>query len=299
MSARYDYLVKLASLSTMALVAIMISAKAWAWLASGSAAMMGSLTDSLLDFAATLMSFFVLRYALKPADDDHKFGHGKAEALAGLGQAAFIAGSASLLSFHAIERIINPKPIVHSELGIWVSLFAIACTLTVVLIQQYVVRRTQSIAITADSLHYKGDLLLNAAVMLALLLTYLGYAQMDPIFAIGVAVYLLVNAWQVAKESADHLMDKELNDSQVQDIKAQVLAHQDVHGVHAIRTRQAGKVTFVQMHIELDDDLPLIDAHRISDQVEAQLHQSIEGDTDIIIHQDPCSVVPASRKGKD
>ncbi len=297
----YDFWVRFASVSTLIMVSVMIFAKAWAWLASGSAAMLGSLTDSLLDISATLMNFFVLSYALKPADDDHRFGHGKAEALAGLGQSAFIAGSGCLLAFHAIERMFNPVAITHSLLGVWVSVFAIFCTLVVVFVQYQALKRTESVALKADSLHYKGDLFLNLAVMLALLLAYYGISGADPYFAILVAAYLLYNAWQIATESAGHLMDKELPDEEKAHIVAVACAHEAVHGVHALRTRQGGKVRFVEFHLELDDHIPLVQAHRIADEVELmvkdafslQKHPEFGGEVDVLIHQDPVS---ATRK---
>ncbi|WP_372811117.1 cation diffusion facilitator family transporter, partial [Pseudoalteromonas nigrifaciens] len=220
----------------MVMVSLMIAAKTWAWLASGSASMLGSLTDSLMDITATAMSFLVLGYALRPADDDHRFGHGKAEALAGLGQAAFIAGSGCLLAFHSIERLFNPLELTHSLLGVWVSIFAIACTLVIVFVQNKVVKHTESIAIKADSVHYKGDLILNAAVLLAILLSYYGVLYADPIFAVGVAGYLLYNSWDIARDSADHLMDKELPDEEKQRILDVSKSHIDVRGVHGVRT---------------------------------------------------------------
>ena len=286
------WLKKLARQFIILMVSLMIAAKSWAWLASGSASMLGSLTDSLMDITATAMSFLVLGYALRPADDDHRFGHGKAEALAGLGQAAFIAGSGCLLAFHGIERLFNPIVLSHSLLGVWVSIFAIACTLVIVFFQIKVVKHTESIAIKADSVHYKGDLILNAAVLLAILLSYYGVLYADPLFAIGVAGYLLYNSWDIACESADHLMDKELPDDEKQSILDIANAHKDVHGVHDIRTRQGGKIKFMQMHLELDDHLSLIRAHNVADDVEKALAERFDSEVDILIHLDPLSVVP-------
>lgn len=286
----YEFWVKASSIVTMVMVSLMIATKAWAWLASGSASMLGSLTDSLMDITATLMSFLVLSYALRPADDDHRFGHGKAEALAGLGQAAFIAGSGCLLMFHGIERLINPVELSHSLLGVWVSIFAIACTLVIVFVQNKVVKHTESIAIKADSVHYKGDLILNAAVLLAILLAYYGVLYADPLFAIGVAGYLLFNSWDIATESASHLMDKELPDEEKQSIFEIARNHNDVYGVHGIRTRQGGKVKFIQLHLELDDNLPLIRAHKVADEVELMITQQFESEVDILIHLDPLSL---------
>ena len=286
----YEFWVKASSIVTMVMVSLMIASKAWAWLASGSASMLGSLTDSLMDITATLMSFLVLSYALRPADDDHRFGHGKAEALAGLGQAAFIAGSGCLLMFHGIERLINPVELSHSLLGVWVSIFAIACTLVIVFVQNKVVKHTESIAIKADSVHYKGDLILNTAVLLAILLAYYGVLYADPLFAIGVAGYLLYNSWDTATESASHLMDKELPDEEKQSIFEIARNHDDVYGVHGIRTRQGGKVKFIQLHLELDDNLPLIRAHKVADEVELMITQQFESEVDILIHLDPLSL---------
>ena len=283
----------------MVMVSLMIATKAWAWLASGSASMLGSLTDSLMDITATLMSFLVLSYALRPADDDHRFGHGKAEALAGLGQAAFIAGSGCLLAFHGIERLINPVELTHSLLGVWVSIFAIVCTLVIVFAQNKVVKHTESIAIKADSVHYKGDLILNAAVLLAILLAYYGVLYADPLFAIGVAGYLLYNSWDIATESASHLMDKELPDEEKQSIFEIARNHNDVYGVHGIRTRQGGKVKFIQLHLELDDNLPLIRAHKVADEVEAMISARFESEVDILIHLDPLSVLVNSKTAQE
>ncbi|WP_268832734.1 cation diffusion facilitator family transporter [Pseudoalteromonas sp. SMS1] len=269
---------------------LMIVAKASAWLSSGSAAMLGSLTDSMLDVTASLMSFFVLSYALRPADDDHRFGHGKAEALAGLGQAAFISGSACFLAFHGVERLFNPVVINHSMMGVWVSIFAIFCTLLVVLVQHQVVKRTHSIAIKADSMHYKGDILLNIAVLVALLLSHYGIMWADSVFAIGVAGYLLYNCWDIARESADHLMDKELPEAEKEQIVGIATSHEAVYGVHNLRTRQSGKVKFVQLHLELDDDMPLMRAHQVADEVVAQIQAQSEGEIDVLVHQDPVSL---------
>lgn len=290
MKRQYDVLVRFSSVFTMVLVSIMIATKAWAWLASGSAAMLGSLTDSLLDITASMMSFLVLSYALRPADDDHRFGHGKAEALAGLGQAAFISGSACFLAFHGVERLINPVPLAHSMLGVWVSGFAILCTLLVVAVQQYVVKHTESIAVKADSLHYKGDLLLNAAVLVGIYLASTGYLFADSVFAIGVAFYLLFNCWEIAKESANHLMDKELPDEEKVRLVAIISKHPDVQGVHDLRTRQSGKLKFVQFHIELDKQLSLQQAHGISAEVCEKVRAVFGEHIDIMVHQDPVAL---------
>lgn len=251
--------------------------------------MMAALTDSLLDVVASGMNFFVIRYALEPADDEHRFGHGKAESLAGLGQAAFISGSSLLLVFHAIDRIYKPVQVEQHEVGMWISAFSIGVTLLLVIFQQWVVKHTESVAIKADSLHYKGDLLLNAAVLCAIWLSAKGIAHVDSVFAILIAAFLLYNAWSIAIESGHNLMDRELSVDEQEKIIELVLSHPKVLGVHGLRTRQAGPTKFIQLHLEMDDDLTLFAAHNISEEVEKQIVETF-GVVDLLIHQDPYSL---------
>lgn len=282
----YRHWVQLASKVTLLIVTTMIVAKAWAWLSTGSASMLGSLTDSLLDISASLMNFFVIKYALMPPDEDHRFGHGKAESLAGLGQAAFVSGSAILLFFHGLERVLNPVETKMALVGIWVSIFAIVATFTLVLIQRYVVARTGSIAVKADAMHYKGDLLLNFGVMLALLASHFGWFNIDGYVAVSVAFYLLINAIAIARESTHYLMDKELPSDDVERIKLLAIEHPKVHGLHELRTRQSGQTKFIQFHLELDRDISLIQAHQIASDVEQAIKAALSGQLDILIHQD-------------
>lgn len=282
----YQRLVKLASWGPLLAVSVLIVSKLYAWIMTGSASIMATLTDSVLDIGASGISFFVIRYALEPADDEHRFGHGKAESLAGLAQAAFICGSSLLLVFHAIGRLSQPAYLQHYAIGMWVAAFSIVVTLVLVLFQQWVVKQTNSVAIKADSLHYKGDLLLNAAVLLAIWLANKGVAYVDALFAILIALYLMYNAWTVAHESADSLMDKELSDEEHQKILELALNHPKVSGVHEFRTRQAGHTKFIQMHLEMDDSLTLYEAHLISEEVELALAAEF-GEVDVIIHEDP------------
>ncbi|WP_199610410.1 cation diffusion facilitator family transporter [Flocculibacter collagenilyticus] len=289
-TAEYSSLVKAASWAPIVVAAILIVTKLYAWTITGSASLLASLTDSLLDVAASTINFFVIRYALMPADDEHRFGHGKAESLAGLAQSAFICGSSILLIFHSIDRLLNPHNVQHIDIGYVVTGLAIGLTAMLVIFQTWVVRKTQSIAIKADSLHYKGDLLMNVAIMLALFLTSMGYQQADAIFAILIAIYMMSSAWEVARESSQHLMDRELPEAEQQQIMAIVVAQEGVHGAHDLRTRQAGQIKFVQLHLELDDSLTLYEAHRIADKVEDAIDEAFDN-VDVLIHQDPLSVV--------
>lgn len=283
----YAYWVKLSSSLTLVLAGTMVCAKFWAWLSTGSTSMLGSLTDSLLDIAASAINFWVLRIALIPADNDHRFGHGKAESLVGLGQAAFIAGSACLLVFYGVERLVSPVENQAIMTGIGVSIYALFCTVLIVLIQQWVIRKTSSVAIKADSVHYKGDLLLNFSVIVALLLGQIGWLYSDGIFTLLIALYLFYNAYGVGKEATDYLMDKELGEDDKQAVSNAILAHQNVLGFHELRTRQSGPTKFIQLHLELDKTLSLENAHRISEQVESSIKECVAGDVDVLIHKDP------------
>ncbi|MDF2178697.1 cation diffusion facilitator family transporter [Aliiglaciecola sp. CAU 1673] len=285
----YSFWVKLASSCAVFAAISMILVKIWAWYVTDSASMLASLTDSVFDVAASLINFFVIRYALMPADEDHKFGHGKAESLAGLAQSAFIFGSGLLLVLHAVDALKSPQPLNRPELAIYATLFSVFMTLALVMVQRIAIARTRSLAVRADSLHYQSDLLMNSAVLVALWLSTQGYFAMDAWFAIGIALYLMWGAWGIAKDSADTLMDKEMPEDIVRQVEQIANAHPHVHGIHDIRTRQSGRTIFVQFHLELDDDLKLVDAHGIADKVEAAVVREIP-DAQVLIHQDPLSV---------
>ncbi|WNC72565.1 cation diffusion facilitator family transporter [Thalassotalea psychrophila] len=288
----YESLVKLASKAAIAVALILVTTKIYAWWISNSAAMLASATDSLLDVFASLTSFIILRFSLAPADEEHKFGHGKAENLAALMQSSFVLGSAILLMFHGADRVFNPTPIEHSNVAIGVSILAIVLTLALVILQKYVISRTKSVAIAADSLHYQSDLFLNLGVIIALLLSQYNMIYADGIFTILVGVFLIVGALQIIYHSVHDLMDKELDDSDLLIIKNIINSNTNALGFHELRTRQAGKMKFIQFHLELPDQLVLIDAHKIADQIEQALLTQFEH-TEVLIHQDPHSVVPS------
>lgn len=287
---KYSYWVRFASSAAIFAAFSMILVKGYAWLNTDSASILASLTDSVFDIAASVVNFFAVRYALTPADDDHRFGHGKAESLAGLFQSAFITGSALLLIFHSLGQISHPNHVENISVGLAAIYFSIFVTLLLVVVQTYALKHTSSIAIKADSLHYKGDLLMNVGVLAALYLTQLGYASIDSWIAISIAMYLFYGAYIVGKESVQSLMDKELPSEDEQRILHIAQNMPLVKGVHDIRTRQSGGTVFIQMHLELDDNLILLDAHDVSDNVEAAL-EDVYPSSDILIHLDPVSVV--------
>jgi len=282
-------LMRLATYASTATAATLITAKLVAWLWTDSVSILATLIDSTLDVAASLFNLLAVRHALSPADKEHRFGHGKAEALAGLAQAAFIAGSAGFLLLEAFIRFFHPQPVGVINIGIGVMIFSIIATLLLLAFQNHVIRQTNSTAIKADALHYRTDLLVNGSVIVALLLAAYGWSGFDSLFAIGIAIFILYSAWGISQESIADLMDRELPDEERQRIHDVVLSHKHVKGMHDLRTRRAGTTTFIQLHLELDDDLTLKRAHAISDAVEAMIRKAYP-DSEIIIHEDPASL---------
>lgn len=284
-------LMRLATYASVSVACLLIALKTGAWFATESIAMLSTLVDSLLDALASIVSLFAVRHALTPADREHRFGHGKAEALAAMAQSAFIAGSSVLLLFQAGERFINPRPLATPETGIWVMVVSIVLTVGLVAFQLWVVRRTKSVAVAADSLHYRGDILVNFAVIAALVLgARFGWLYADPIFGTAIAFYILYNAWLIVREALDMLMDRELPDEERRRIREIALTHEHVQDLHEMRTRRSGPTSFIQFHLVMDAELTLLKAHEVSDAVELELRRTFP-DAEIIIHQDPTGIV--------
>jgi ferrous-iron efflux pump FieF len=283
-------LMRLATTASMAVAVTLIGVKTLAWLLTDSVSMLSSLVDSALDFVASLVTFLAVRHALVPADADHRFGHGKAEALAGLAQAGFIAASGGGLLLTVGDRLMHPHPVQNEALGLLVSGLAIVLTLVLVLFQNFVIRRTGSIAIGADRAHYFTDLVSNIAVGAAIFLSgTFNLPLIDAAMAALVALYLIHGAWTVGHTSLDVLMDRELPEADRRRILDIAQRHAEVRDIHDLRTRSAGLTKFVQLHIELDPSLSLVRAHEIGDQVEADIQQAFP-DAEIILHVDPHGV---------
>ncbi len=285
-----ERLLKLATYASVLVASILIFAKLAAYWYTSSVSVLASLIDSLMDIGASLLNLLAVHYALAPPDKEHRFGHGKAESVAGLAQATFIAGSGVFLIFESIERLLHPKPIEELTIGLAVMIFAIVATSALVLFQHYVVSRTHSAAIKADSLHYKTDLLTNIAIIAALVLSQVGWLGVDPLFALAIAVYILYSAWNIGKDAFHELLDHELPDEKRKKIIEIAKSHPKVLGMHDLRTRLSGRTEFVQMHLELDDTLPLKEAHDIADEVEDKIRKALPA-ADVVIHQDPVSSV--------
>lgn len=294
--AKHDYgkLVRWASTASVVTASTLILIKTGAWFATNSVSVLASLVDSLMDVAASLVNLFALRYALRPPDEDHRFGHGKAESLAGLGQAAFIAGSALFLLLNAADRFINPREIEETAIGVGVMFVGIVMTGGLLAFQRYVVLRTGSLAVRADALHYRTDLLANLATLIVLLAASAGYDLLDPVLASIIAFYVLYSAWQIGFSAVHTLMDRELDANVHQQIQGLALETPGVLGVHDLRTRQAGQRVMVQLHLDMDKDWTLDQAHTVTKTVEYKI-RALFADSDIIIHQDPVPGRPAGR----
>jgi ferrous-iron efflux pump FieF len=280
-------LMRIATYASVAIASSLVVLKLLAWLLSDSMAILSSLIDSGLDTVASLLTLVAVSHALIPADREHRFGHGKAEALAALGQSAFIAGSALFLFFESSSRIMRPQAVEYGHLAIAVMIASVVLTLGLVRFQNYVVIRTNSIAIGADSTHYKADILVNAGIIASLILTtQLNMPLADPLIAIMVSIYIMYSARKIGLTALDALMDHELPENDRQRIVTIVEAHAEVRGLHDLRTRTAGTQPFIQLHLELPGEMNLNNAHIISDQVEAKILQEFPG-AEVIIHQDP------------
>ena len=282
-----DTLMRRAAAAAVTVALILVALKFGAWVMTGSVSLLSSLADSTMDALASIINLLAVRHALQPADSEHRFGHGKAEPLAGLGQAAFITGTGVYLIYEAITRLLNPKEIEHGFIGLSVMVFSIIITLVLVTYQRYVVRKTGSLAIRADSFHYATDILVNGGVILSLVLVmFLGWGMADPIVPLMIASFIIYSAVKIARESLDHLMDRELPDSDRKRIIELVLDHPRVIECHDLKTRAAGLNTFVQLHISMDGNMTLHEAHKVSDSVESKILSAFPN-SEVIIHSDP------------
>ncbi len=279
-----------AAKASVSISLFLVAIKTFAYFASHSVAMLASLADSALDLFTAGLNLFAIHEALAPADKEHRFGHGKAEPLAGLAQGAFITASAMFLVLQAVQRLLNPQPIDHGLEALLVMLVSIAMAIGLILYERSVIKRTGSLAVSADQTHYLGDLVTNIGVVIAILLaTVLGWQLADPIIALLVAAVLVGSAWLVFRKSLDQLMDHELPDVDREKIIGIVRAHPQVKSLHDLRTRAAGLYTFIQVHIELDPGMPLAEAHAVSDEVEHALCAAFDK-AEVIIHQDPAGL---------
>ena len=288
-------LMRAATHASVSVAVVLVVAKLGAWLVTDSVSLLSTLLDSLLDAVASAVNLLAVHHALQPADSEHRFGHGKAEPLAGLAQAAFISGSALFLIVQAGQRFLHPRAVVNPEVGYGVLAVSIALTVALVIFQKYVVRRTGSVAIGADSLHYQTDILVNASIVVSLLLSSrLGWWAADPLFALAIAGYILKGAVGIGLKAYNLLMDRELPEADRRRIREIAVAVPGVLGVHDLRTRSSGPQVFIQLHLELRDDTPLDAAHAVSEQVDRALIAAYPR-AEILVHPDPVSLVGTMR----
>jgi ferrous-iron efflux pump FieF len=283
-------LMRTAAVASLSVSVFLVVIKALAYFGSHSVSVLAALTDSALDLFSSTLNLIAIRSALTPADAEHRFGHGKAEPLAGLAQGAFIAGSASFLIVQAINRFITPEPVEQGSVALAVMIVSLVVATGLVAYQRHVVRKTGSLAVSADSAHYATDILTNVGVIIALILAA-GFKMelADPVIAVLVAGFLLFSAWNVFRQSYDQLMDRELPDEARAKVRSIVMAHGEVRNMHDLRTRASGINTFIQFHIELDPAISLMRAHEVSDQVEHEVCAAFPH-AEVIIHQDPAGV---------
>jgi ferrous-iron efflux pump FieF len=280
-------LMRLASLASMSVAVVLVAAKAAAWLITDSVAMLSSLIDSALDLVSSLITFLAIRQALVPADEEHRFGHGKAEALAGVAQAGFIAASAGGLVLTVVDRFLHPRALQEEMTGVGVSVLAVVLTLGLMMFQTYVVRRTRSLAITADRAHYTTDFVTNIAVGLGIVAsTRLNQPMIDLAVALGVAVYLVTGAWTIGRTSIDVLMDRELPEEDRRRILDIVQRQPGVRSVHDLRTRSSGLTKFIQLHVVLHPTMSLGRAHIMGDAIQAAIEEAFP-QAEVILHIDP------------
>jgi ferrous-iron efflux pump FieF len=282
-------LMRLATVASMSTALILIVAKFAAWRLTDSVSMLSSLVDTSLDLVSSMVTFFAVRQALVPADDNHRFGHGKAEGLAGLIQAGFIAASGCALLVAIVERLGNPKQVREEEIGLLVSVLAIGLTLCLVTFQKYVVRRSGSLAISADMAHYSTDLVATFVTGMGVFLSgLLDQPLIDSGVAGLVALYLMHGGWKVGRESLNVLMDHELPAEDSRKIEAIARAHPGVKDVHDLKTRSSGLTRFIQLHIEVEPDLSVVLGHAIGLDVQTEIARAYPG-AEIILHVDPAS----------
>jgi ferrous-iron efflux pump FieF len=280
-----------AAIASVATALLLGSLKGYAAWKTGSVAMLASLADSVLDLVASLATLAGIRIAAQPADDRHRFGHGKAEALAALFQVALISVSASFIAVRAVERIFTGKVAAQAEAGIAVSIIAIIATLALTAYQARAVAASGSIAVRADRLHYQSDLLLNAGVIAALVLEhYLALHGADPLFGIAIAFWLLWGAWTAASDAMGQLMDREWPEEKRRALVECAASQPGLESLHDLRTRTSGAQDFAQFHIHLPGTMSVAAAHDITDELERRLESAFPG-TEILIHVDPVGQV--------
>ncbi len=279
-----------ATVASLSVAVVLIVVKFMAYMVTDSVSLLSSLMDSSFDAVASLVTMVSVIHAASPADHEHRYGHGKLEAMAAMAQAIFIFGSAGFLLFESMHRFIHPQTVHRADIGINVMLFSVLLTVFLVLFQKHVIKKTSSIAITADHLHYKGDLLMNLSVLAALALSaWSPWPYFDPLFAAVISLELLNGAWNIGHEAFHILLDKELPDVDRERIIALVNAHPATKAVHDLRTRSTGTHIFIEFHQEIDGNMTVNAAHDVTEDLEKTLYDAFPN-AEVLIHQEPAGI---------
>ena len=290
MNYQSDKLKNASVLASISLAVFLILLKTVAFLKTDSLAIFSSLVDSVTDLFASAISGIAVYFSTKPATNNHRYGFGKTEALSALFQALFVGVSGLFVLVDGINRLVNPVEIKDTELGLYIMITSVILTALLVLFQSYVAKKTNSLAIKADMAHYVVDFLTNGTVIISLVLVKVfGFVYFDIIAAIFISIYLIYNAYDLAKESVDMITDKELGEDVRCNIENIIKKCNDVHGVHDLRTRSLGDIYFIEMHIEIDGNFTLNKAHEITENVEKKIKE-LYANSQILIHQDPLGI---------
>lgn len=282
---------RFASRASIVVAVILVLVKFTAWMGTGSIALLTSAVDALVDAGASLVTYFGVRYAARPPDREHRFGHGKGEAIAGFTQATFLAGASLVLAFQSIERLLFPQPLVSLILGVWIITVSLIAAASLVAMQTWVLGRTGSTAIAADRAHYLTDVAVNGAVLLALGVTkYTGWERADPTFALLISCYMLWSARNIALAALSQLLDRELSREDRRRITEAILACDGVRSIHDLRTRHAGDRTFVEFHLEVDGALTVARGHEIGDAAETAVARLLPGAVEVTGHLEPFGI---------
>ena len=282
-----ESLMRLASYFSVGTALLLIGVKAVSFFYTNSLAILSSLMDSGLDLLASIVNLIAVQQSLIPADHNHRFGHGKAEALGGLTQGLIIGGSALFLLYETWGHIQNPEPLQRLDFGLGVMVFSIAMTFILISFQRYVIQKTHSVSIHADSAHYTGDILMNVGVITAMIFSYtLGLTWVDSVFAVGVAIYLLVTAGGVILKASQILMDQELSKEERAQIKKLACSHAEIMCIHDLRTRNAGLRKFIQFNAHMKEGLSLEETHAVCSLLEKEIKETIPN-SEAFIHQEP------------
>jgi len=279
--------VRLATWLSIGTATVLVLLKVFGWAASGSVSLLASLLDSGLDLVASLAVFFAVRWAAQPPDYDHRHGHGKAEAFAGLLQAGLVMGSGLFVAWEAVDRMLTPRPVANGLWAVVIMILSILVTLGLVWFQTQAIAKSGSLAVKGDRAHYTADLVSNVVALIGVgSAAFLSAAPLDAAAGLVVAVWLIWGALSVLREAADQLLDRELPVEVQAAVTAAVLSDPQVCGVHRLRTRASGSVPMIQMHVDLDPDLTLTQAHDILEEAEARVREVLPG-ADILMHPDP------------